>query len=316
MSVGTRRFALKKVLELFLTLFIVTIISFVLMRVAPIGPAEAYARRGTITDPVKIAQIKEDMGLTRLLFEQYIDWVKDVMKLDFGKSYVSSRSVFTDVTTALAVTAIITVISAVIQAAGVLLIGCLCYWSKGRWFESLIDLLCIVGISIPAFFLATTFIDVFAVKYSVISVAGNTGVMRYLPAAICLSVSGIAFFGQLLANNMQKSMESDSAFYARCRGLTERRIMLHHALPQAVVGILPNFMQMIGLCMAGATIVENIFSLPGLGYRVVQSVLQRDAPMIHATILFLAFALVICNIISDILQRALQGGSAMKEGEK
>ena len=69
MSVGTRRFALKKVLELFLTLFIVTIISFVLMRVAPIGPAEAYARRGTITDPVKIAQIKEDMGLTRPLFE-------------------------------------------------------------------------------------------------------------------------------------------------------------------------------------------------------------------------------------------------------
>lgn len=316
MSVGTWRFTLKKILELFLTLFIVTIISFILMRVAPIGPAEAYARRGTITDPIRIAEIKADMGLTRPLFEQYIDWVKDVLRLDFGKSYVSGRDVFADVTTALTVTAIVTVISAVIQAVGVLVIGCLCYWSKGRWFESPMDLFCMVGISVPAFFLATTFIDVFAVQYNLISVAGNTGLMRYLPAAICLSVSGIAFFGQLLANSMKKSMESDSAFYARCRGLTERRIMLHQALPQAVVGILPNFMQMIGLCMAGATIVENIFSLPGLGYRVVQSVLQRDAPMIHATILFLAFALVICNIISDMLQRALQGGSAMKEEGK
>jgi peptide/nickel transport system permease protein/nickel transport system permease protein len=103
MKIGTRRFILKKILELFLTLFIVTIISFILMRAAPIGPAESYARRGAITDPVKIAEIKEKMGLTRPLAEQYIDWVKHVIRLDFGKSYVSNRDVFTDVMTALLV---------------------------------------------------------------------------------------------------------------------------------------------------------------------------------------------------------------------
>ena len=132
--------------------------------------------------------------------------------------------------------------------------------------------------------------------------------MRYLPAALCLSVSGMAFFGQLLAGGVQRGMNEDSAFYARCRGLTERRIMLHHALPQAVSGLLPNFMQMMGLCMAGSMIVERIFSLPGLGYLIIDSVLYRDNPMIHATILFLAFSLVFFNIVSDVIQRVLRGG--------
>lgn len=84
--------------------------------------------------------------------------------------------------------------------------------------------------------------------------------------------------------------------------------MLHHALPQAVSGLLPNFMQMMGLCMAGSMIVERIFSLPGLGYLIIDSVLYRDNPMIHATILFLAFSLVFFNIVSDVIQRVLRGG--------
>ena len=170
------------------------------------------------------------------------------------------------------------------------------------------DFICIAGISIPSFFFATSFLDVFAVQLRWINVAGNTGLMRYLPAALCLSVSGMAFFGQLLAGGVQRGMNEDSAFYARCRGLTERRIMLHHALPQAVSGLLPNFMQMMGLCMAGSMIVERIFSLPGLGYLIIDSVLYRDNPMIHATILFLAFSLVFFNIVSDVIQRVLRGG--------
>ena len=84
-------------------------------------------------------------------------------------------------------------------------------------------------------------------------------------------------------------------------------------LPQAVISIVPTFMQMMGMCMAGSAIVENIFSLPGLGYRIVDSLTNRDLPVIYATVLFLAFALVIFNILADIIQRLLQtrkGGAA------
>lgn len=104
---------------------------------------------------------------------------------------------------------------------------------------------------------------------------------------------------------MQLSPIDAAEAYARRNAFA---IMLHHALPQAVSGLLPNFMQMMGLCMAGSMIVERIFSLPGLGYLIIDSVLYRDNPMIHATILFLAFSLVFFNIVSDVIQRVLRGG--------
>ena len=93
-------------------------------------------------------------------------------------------------------------------------------------------------------------------------------------------------------------------------GLSDMRILWTHALPHALAGLAPSFLQMVGISLAGSAIVEKIFSLPGLGYSIVDSVLYRDTPMIHATILFLAFFLVICNTVSDILQRIFQRGHA------
>lgn len=86
-------------------------------------------------------------------------------------------------------------------------------------------------------------------------------------------------------------MNEDYVFYARCRGLKESRILLCHALPHAVTNLVPSFMQMLGLCMAGAAIVERIFSLPGLGYLIIDSVIKRDSPVIHVAVLVLASGL-------------------------
>ena len=92
--------------------------------------------------------------------------------------------------------------------------------------------------------------------------------------------------------------------------------LFRYALPSAVVTLLPNFCQMLGLCMAGSAIVERVFSLPGLGYLIIDSVLYRDSPVIHATILFLAFSLVMFNILSDILRRILQRDASAREGAR
>ncbi len=113
--------------------------------------------------------------------------------------------------------------------------------------------------------------------------------MRYLPAALCLAVGGIAFFGQMLSKAIQQAMSEDSVLYSRCRGLSDPYIVVRYAMPQAIISTIPTFMQMMGMCMAGSAIVENIFSLPGLGYRIVNSLTNRDLPVIYATVLFLAF---------------------------
>lgn len=210
----------------------------------------------------------------------------------------------------------IVIISTIIQAIFILLIGCLCYLTRKRIIGRALIFLCIAGVSIPSFFFASTYIDIFAVKLGVTSVVGNTGFVRYFPAAVCIAIGCIALFSPMLANNIKKEMEQDSAFYARCRGLSEGKILFRYALPSAVVTLLPNFCQMLGLCMAGSAIVESVFSLPGLGYLIIDSVLYRDSPVIHATILFLAFSLVMFNILSDILRRILQRDASAREGAR
>ena len=308
MKHGTKVFAFKKILELILTLLIVTIISFILIRISPIDPAEAYARRSAfaITEGT-IEKLREEMGLNQPFIVQYFDWVKGAIKLDFGTSYVNGRDVFTDVSNGFFITASIVLIASFLQALGSLVVGSICYLMRNKWLSKLLDLICIAGISIPAFFFASSFIDIFAVKFRWLNVAGNEGFMRFFPAALCLSISGIAFFGQLLSSAIQRAMNEDSAIYCRCRGLSETRILVFHALSKAVSSLIPNFMQMMGLCMAGSMIVERIFSLPGLGYLIIDSVLYRDSPVIHATILVLAFSLVLFNILADIFKRAFDG---------
>lgn len=303
---SNKRFIIQKIIQLFLTLFLVTAITFLLMRLSPIDAAEAYARRVFTVDNSRIELIREEMGLNRPLIVQYFDWLVDLLHLDLGNSLVDNKDVFMIVGTAAKETACIVLLATAIQALGALVLGMLLYLARRNFIGKLLTFLSIAAISVPAFYLATSFIDVVAVRWRLMSVAGNTGLLRYLPAALCLAVSGIAFFGQMLSKAIEQAMQEDNVLYARCRGLSDRYIVAKYAMPQAVISTIPTFMQMMGMCMAGSAIVENIFSLPGLGYRIVDSLTNRDLPVIYATVLFLAFALVIFNILADIIQRLLQ----------
>lgn len=123
MKRGTRVFILKKALELLLTLFIVTMISFILMQLSPIDAAEAYARRNAFAiTPESLATLREQMGLNDPLPVQYWNWVKDAVHLDFGTSYTNGRDIFQEVTQAFSITATIVLLTAVVQAIGSLIV--------------------------------------------------------------------------------------------------------------------------------------------------------------------------------------------------
>ena len=168
-----------------------------------------------------------------------------------------------------------------------------------------VRLLCILGVSIPSFYLATVYLDYFAVQKSLISVAGNTTLLSYISPAICIGVFGASFYTPLLMDALEYESDEDYAFYARCRGLSEKRLLLCHFLPRAAIGLVPNFLQSIGLALANATVIESIFSIPGFGYLIVNHVLDRDTPMIHAEVFFLALAIALCNIAADLVQWAI-----------
>ena len=307
----------KKVLEVIFTLLIVTLLSFLLMRLSPIDPATAYVKRNTpIVTEEQVKTARVELGLDKPLFIQYGTWVKNAIHLDLGISLGSGHPVIKEIRKVLPVTLTVVLLAAAIMSVGIILFGSLNYFLRDQMAGYLLTFLYIGAISIPPFYLASIYIDVFALKLGLMSVAGNTGATRYLPAALCLSVLGIALYSQLLGKGIEKEMNEDYAFYARCRGLKESRILVCHALPHATAAIIPSFLQMLGLFMAGAAIVESVFSLPGIGHLIIESVIKRDSPMIHAEVLVLAFAFVIFNIFSDVLQRWIQKDRTKKEANE
>lgn len=308
------RYFISKVVELVLTVFLVTIISFLLMKISPIDAAEAYAQRTIITPTqIQIEEIRNSMGLNDSLFVQYWNWLKNAFQLDFGFSYIDSQPVFNEVISALGFTSLIILFSGIMDIILILLLGWVYYICRRKKTKYILNFMFFITISLPTFFLATSFLNIFAVKLGWISVIGNSGLIRYFPAALCFTLGTSAFFAPLLASNIEKIMKTDGAYYAKCRGLSDTRILFRYAIPSAMMSILPNFFQMLGLSFAGSIMVERVFCLPGLGNLIIQSVVGRDSPMIHATLLLLAIVLALFNILADICRRIVSKNEMKSE---
>lgn len=291
------------ILVMSLSIIFVTVLSFLLMRLSPIDPATAYVMRSSaIVTQKQIDEARILLGMDKPLFLQYFIWVKNVIHGDLGISLSSGQPVLSELLKAIPISLYVVGFAALIMMVGVLILGCLQYLTNETVWGRIFNIVCIVGISIPPFYLAILFVNYFAFRSGYFSVTGNVGAMRYLPSAICLSVSGIMFYSQMLAKRLEEEMNREYIFFARCRGLKEIRLLIFHALPGAIIDLIPNFAQMLGLCLAGAAVVERVFSLPGFGYLIIDGVVERDAPIIHASVLFLAIALVLLNFSAMLIQ--------------
>lgn len=307
MGSRTRRYIIRRIVVVILTLFVVTLLSFLLMRLSPIDPATAYVKRNSaIVTQEQIEEARVMLGLNKSLPAQYLDWVYDAVHMDFGISLGTGNPVTEELAKTVPVTFTVVAYSAVIMVIGVMIVGALGYLWRNKAGGMILSFLTMVGISVPGFYFGTAFIDVFAVQLGWLKVSGNSGFLKYFPVALCLSILGICFYGQMLAASLEREMDQDYAMYARCRGLSEIRILFFHALPHAVVDLLPNFAQMLGLCLANAAIVERVFSLSGLGYLIIDAVVKRDSPVIHAAVLILALTLVLLETVAELLQYALR----------
>ena len=297
---------IKRIVEVFLTIIFVTFLSFLLMRLSPIDPATAYAKRHSPSPTAEqIAELRIEMGLNKPLIVQYGDWVGDAFNLEFGESLVNGKDALGEVLQVLPFTITVVLISAIMQIIFSVLVANLMYLGRKNIGGKLLKILMLICVSLPAFFIANSYLNFFAVETSLISVTENEGFLRYFHPAICLTVPYVAFYGRLLYTTLTKEMNEDYAYYAQCRGLSERRILFLHATPRACFSLLPNFMQSVGLTMAGAAFVERIFSLPGLGYLIIESVMHRDSPVVHLCVLVLALSIAFVGLLADGLQHML-----------
>ncbi len=302
----------KKIAYTTLVLLLISFISFISIYAAPNSFLGAGGLNPNMT-PEAIAHLKEVYGLDKPLLQQYIGWLKSILTLDFGISFASGNSVIDDIKSRLGVTITINIISMVILFFLAIKYGVKSAL-KGGNYEKFTKQFALLSYATPSFYLALLLIMLFGFKLGWFPITGlegmqaKKGISHYLDMAyhLVLPISVIVFtsFGSLMLYIRSLTLDilkSDYIFYAKARGLDEKTIKkeyIHKNLMPFIITILG--LSLPGL-LGGSVILEQIFSIDGMGLLFFQSALSRDYPVIMGILIIGAFLTLLGNIIADII---------------
>lgn len=296
----------KKVLEILIVLFGVTILTFVFMNMSKVSPAEAIARRSN-SEPTReqIKQIEKKYGFDQPIYKQYVDWVGKLLQGDFGTSYISNQPFLEEVGNKFIATLAIVLLSLCWTIVVAIPLGIISAVKKNHFIDHFIRGITILGISIPSFWFGFLLLVIFAIRIPIFKVidSGNfkSMVLPSIAMALPITCSLIRMLRAVILENMGK----DFVIYAKSRGLSRKNILLKHVMKNALPPIITLFFQNVGYMVAGSAIIESVFSWPGIGNYFVNAITQRDFPVINGCILIMACIYLFCNMLADYLNKKL-----------
>jgi peptide/nickel transport system permease protein len=299
--------ALRRLLSAIPVLFIVSLISFGLMRLIPGDPAAAIA--GTSATPAQIEQLRRDLGLDEPLLMQLLHYYQGLLKGDFGKSLLLGKGVLAATMERLPVTIGLSLYALVLTLQIGVASGIIAALRQNTWVDQVAMMIAMLGISIPNFFLGLLMIIFFAVQLGWLPSGGyvpfSQDPIAWLRSttmpAISLALLQAGLLARITRSGMLEVLRQDYVRTARAKGLPERQVILKHALANALIPIVTVVGIIISLLLSGAVVTEALFSLPGMGQLLTQAVLSRDYPMVQGGLLLVTTFLVLVNILVDVL---------------
>lgn len=294
-------FIVKRLSMLIPILFGISLLTFLLIRLAPGDPAEAYLRLSHIPPTNQaIQEMNVKLGLDKPLIVQYVDWLGKVVRLDFGISYVSKQPVWDELMLYFPATLQLTITAVILTVCISVPIGIFSALYKDSMFDHLSRILSFVGASMPTFWLGFLFMYFFSIKLDLLPVVGRGSLAHLVLPSLTLAFAYISTYTRLLRTSMLENLHQPFVFYARVRGLQERVIIGRHVLKMALLPVVTAFGMTIGNMLTGAFIVESIFAWPGLGRFFVSALSHRDYPVVQSCILLMGAIFVVCNLLVDI----------------
>ena len=305
------RYFVKKFGIMLLTLFVISIVTFWLFHIVPGDPAAMML--GTSASQEQLDDLREELGLNRPLVEQYADWVTGAVHGDFGKSIMYRKPVARLLKGKLSVTLILGAMS----LALVILIGIpLGVFTAGRKHaisEQLLNIVNILGISIPGFFLSILLIWVFGLVLHWFA-PGRFVTLARNPAkffqfmifpAIAIAIPQTCLLSKYIRTAVIEEVRSDYVRTARSKGSTKFRIMYVHVLKNAIISVVPLIGMIVSGIFSGSIVIEQVFGIPGIGRLLIASVTSRDYPTVQTLVMYIAILILVVNFIVDILIQIL-----------
>jgi peptide/nickel transport system permease protein len=299
-------FLARRLLLLIPTLVLASILIFAIIALAPGDPARMML--GTQATPEEVALERTRLGLDRPLPVRYAIWVTDVFTLNLGRSQSNNRTVASLVGDAFPNTLRLALLALVMSVGLGFPLGILAAVHANRRIDAFVTALSSLGLAVPNFWLALLLIIFFSVQLQWLPASGigdaNTsffGSLKYLILPIiAIAVSNMAVFSRYVRSAMIDILSADYVRTARAKGLAERVVIGRHALRNAMIPVITIVGIQFGRLLGGAVITESVFSYPGIGRLIINSIANRDYPVVQATLMLVVLIFLITNILVDL----------------
>jgi len=300
---------------MFPLIFGITLITFVIIHLAPGGPVEVEAQMSLKSSAQARENLKRLYGLDKPLHVQYFEWLRRFVKLDFGTSFVDGKKVTDKIRERIPVTLKINILSLFLIIIIAIPVGVLSAVKQYSLFDKLTTLFVFLGFSTPAFWLALIMMIIFGISLGLLPISGiqsidvsgmtfferATDQARHLILPVSLSaLGGIAGFSRYSRSSMLEVIRQDYIRTARAKGLKESEVIITHALRNALMPIVTILGLAVPGLIGGSVIFESIFAIPGMGQLFWMSTMSRDYPTIMGILVIGAILTLIGNLIADI----------------
>ena len=298
------QYVLRRLTQMVPVLIGITLIVFALIQFIPGDPATVML--GIQARPESIEALNRELGLDKPLWQQYLRYMRDVATLDLGDSLKFKVSVASLLQKRLEVSLLLITLATVLTVVLSLPLGILAALKKDSLFDQIVRAFLMVTMVMPGFWVGILLLILLSVKIGAFPVSGyGDGLMGHLYhlflPALTIALSIVPILVRSLRGAILEAMSSDYVKTARAKGLRERAVILAHVLRNALIPAVTLLGLSVGYLLGGTVIVENVFSLPGAGRLLVESIAARDYPVVQSTTLVFAVLVILVNLATDLV---------------
>lgn len=294
------KYILKRILSMIPVLLGVILLVFIIMNMAS-GNAVLLSLGENATEEAIAAKTAE-LGLDKPLLVRYVNYVIDLIKGDMGQSYLSTRQVADEVFARFPATLSLAIVAALISTLLAIPLGIIAAVKQNTFFDNASMVVSLIGNSMPAFWLALMLMLLFAEKLGWFPAQGmNDGWKSYVLPALSIGFINMAAIARTTRSSMLETIRQDYVRTARSKGIDESDVIMKHAFPNALIPTVTVIGVQFGVLLGGAVLTETVFAWPGLGRLMVQSVNNRDVPMVLGCIVMLSICYSVINLLVDLI---------------
>lgn len=307
-----RRFILRRILQAIPTLFAIATLTFLLTRLSPGDPVRLFTFGVTDLDIADVEALRAHYGLDKPIWEQYVIFLGDAIRLDFGDSLLYHRDATTMIFERMPNTITLAVAALILQLGIGIPLGLIAALNRGRWLDNVVRVFGTLGHAVPDFWIGLMLIMFVSVHLRVLPSQGVLTIgkdtwdwvdraQHLIMPAFVLALGGIAIFSRLMRTETLDVISQDYIRTATAKGLRDRTVVYRHALRNALIPIVTALGGLLAALIGGALVVEQVFTWPGLGQFTFQAAVAKDYPVIMAGVMIFGFLLVVSFLLRDML---------------